>query len=235
MHLCSRQLRDINDSDILNNGLYRKCNVYKGGGGYDKFPLIYKQRIGNLDVHNQFVVQLRGCPLRCPYCYVTLDGVLTGECDYVNTEKLVTDFDNSGCSVFHLMGGAPALYIDHWPELLNQLNGKVFHSDLLLLEGEYKKDTLSKLSPYSNSLYAVSIKGYTEEEFYRNTGVRFNRELFHKNLALIIEQNLPFYFTYTGMENSSIEAFSEYVIQNFGESYLKDSFSIDIIHYNALD
>ena len=33
--LCKKQLLEVTPSDILNDGLYRKCNVYKSGGGYD--------------------------------------------------------------------------------------------------------------------------------------------------------------------------------------------------------
>ena len=48
--LCEAQLMDVNPLDILNNGLYRKCNTYKGGGGYDKFPEIYNAKIGRAHV-----------------------------------------------------------------------------------------------------------------------------------------------------------------------------------------
>lgn len=43
MYLCDKQLRDVNPSDIIKNGLYRRCDTYKGGGGYDKFSDIYKK------------------------------------------------------------------------------------------------------------------------------------------------------------------------------------------------
>lgn len=39
--ICDKQMKDVNPSDVLNDGLYRKCDVYKGGGGYDMFPSIY--------------------------------------------------------------------------------------------------------------------------------------------------------------------------------------------------
>ena len=38
----------------------------------------------------------------------------------------------SKLDVFHLMGGAPALYIEHWIEILEKLPENIpFHSDLL--------------------------------------------------------------------------------------------------------
>ena len=84
--LCKKQLLDINLNDILENGLYRLCNTYKGGGGYDKFPVIYEKRYGINPGGNQFVVQLYGCPLKCSYCYVTINGIW-GDPIYVTTEN----------------------------------------------------------------------------------------------------------------------------------------------------
>lgn len=64
MRLCPAQLLDINHADILEGGLYRKCNTYKGGGGYDQFPAIYQRRFGPTPgLNNQFVVQLKAA--RC--------------------------------------------------------------------------------------------------------------------------------------------------------------------------
>lgn len=237
MHLCDRQLRDINHKDILNNGLYRKCDTYKGGGGYDKFSNIYKIRTGQDSNYNeQFVVQLKGCPLRCPYCYVTVDGVHNGTYSLISTEQLVKDFNNSKLPVFHLMGGAPALYINYWKEILERLDKQtVFHSDLLLVEGEYPKDIIENLASYKNSLYAVSIKGYNAAEFRKNTNVELNEGLFWRNFDMIVDCGLPFYLTYTGMTKQSIESIKEIIIKRYGtEQILDDSFSIDIIKYEAL-
>lgn len=237
MHLCERQLRDVNESDILNGGLYRRCNTYKGGGGYDKFPDIFVRRTGKDGALNeQFVVQLKGCPLRCPYCYVTLDGVHTGKMSEVETDKLIEDFHASKLPVFHLMGGAPALYIDHWKKILERLDEKiVFHSDLLLLEGYYKEDTIRRLAKYKNALSAVSIKGSTDEEFKKNTGVNFNEDMFWKNLDMIVDNNLPVYLTFTGMEADSVNRFKEKVIRRYkSDDILKDSFAIGLVEYNAL-
>jgi hypothetical protein len=32
------QLLDVRPEDILNDGHFRRCNTYRGGGGYDQFP-----------------------------------------------------------------------------------------------------------------------------------------------------------------------------------------------------
>lgn len=230
--LCKAQLQDVNQSDILNEGLYRKCNTYKGGGGYDKFPDIFNKRFGcnRTDLHNQFVVQVKGCPLHCPYCYVTDAGV-NGKSVQVSSKKMANDFRSSGCSVFHLMGGAPALYLEKWPDLQKELNGAIFHSDFLCLEGEYDESVLSELSQYENSLYAISIKGYTEEEFERNTATKYNKALFERNLERLAKVGLYCYFTFTGMTPENIQKFKD---EHKGY-YFDDSFAIDIIHYNAID
>lgn len=208
MHLCDRQLMDINPKDILNNGLYRRCDAYRDGG-YDKFPNIYKTRTGqNGNYNEQFVVQLKGCTLRCPYCYVTADGVHNGVYSLVSTEQLIKDFYNSALPVFHLMGGAPAIYIDYWKEILERLDiSIVFHSDLLLVEGKYSGDMVKDLSSYKNSLYAVSIKGGNADEFKKNTGVVLNKSLFWGNFDTVVDCGLPFYLTYTGMTDQSVEFF----------------------------
>ena len=229
--LCRAQLMDVNPRDVLNGGLYRRCNTYKGGGGYDKFPEIYRRRFGDTEtkLNDQFVVQLQGCPLECPYCYVTAEGVL-GECQRVSTEELVRDFEESKCGVFHLMGGAPALWLEEWPELLGKLDG-VFHSDFLGVEGEYSEKTLEKISKYKQALYAISVKGATPEEFKRNTGTEWKRELFERNLERLRKAGLECYFTFTGMPEESIERFKK----EHPQWDYTDSFGIELVHYKALD
>ena len=233
--LCDRQLRDINPTDVLNGGLYRKCSVYKGGGGYDRFPYICESRLG-YQYGAQFVVQVYGCPLKCPYCYVTPDGV-HGEYVNVSTDKLLVDFESSGQDVFHLMGGAPAIYMDLWAGIIDNLrDGVVFHSDLLLVEGEYDVGTLTRIAK-PNALYAVSIKGIGEG-FKRNTGVDMDEkmgEMFWGNLWAVVECGLNFYFTFTGMSAEEIADFKRLCLEfGYDGSIFKDSFPIQIINYEAL-
>ena len=233
MPLCKAQLLDVNPNDILEGGLYRKCNTYKGGGGYDQFPAIYEQRVRPTpDLHNQFVVQLKGCPLRCPYCYVTEEGVSTGSSVQVSSKDMAASFYRSGCAVFHLMGGAPALQLRKWPDLLDQLHGEPFHSDFLLLEGEYDIGLLREIAQYKNALYAVSIKGGTPEEFWVNTNAVLDEQLFEQNLETILVSGLNIYFTFTGMAQGSIESFK----RKYGPlTSFEDSFAIDLVHYKAMD
>lgn len=248
--LCERQLRDVNPADILDDGLYRKCNTYKSGGGYDRFNSIYQKRFNTTeDFSNQFVVQLYGCPLRCPYCYVTEDGVF-GKYTELYTETLIQDFEKSGCGVFHLMGGAPAIYLEQWHEILWDLdilsrkNNRVypFHSDFLLMEGTYDSDILKELAKYKNSLYAVSIKGATKVDFVKKTAYpnpnSLNWDLLFSNLRLLHDCGINYYLTFTGMSKAEIDSFCLQMKIKFGSTMtadmLKDSFGINLVEYDAL-
>lgn len=246
--ICDRQLRDINEEDIMydfhGNRLYRRCDTYKGGGGYDRFESIWRSRNCNTQCwcRDQFVVQLNGCPLSCPYCYVTPDGTHSKDVAYTNTEDLVGAFIRSRLPVFHLMGGAPAMYIDHWIDLIKKLDNRgIFHSDLLLIEHEYSEKTMNTLSwsQYSdNALYAVSIKGKDAEQFYRNTGTKLDSKLLYFNLMTLARYEIPFYITFTGMSDADIEEWTDRLSLYFGpndiEWIMRDSFAIQIRDYEAL-
>ena len=214
--LCDAQLKDVRPEDILSNGLYRKCDVYRGGGGYDKFPIIYKQRKFKDLNPVQFVVQLKGCPLKCPYCYVTNKGVF-GEATEVSTGDLLNAYEDSGLEVFHMMGGAPALYIEHWKKIASSV--EVFHSDLLLIEKVYQWDWVNNLP----GLHAVSVK-----ESYLYSITQMN--LFWRNLDTICDASISWYFTFTG----NCDDMKEKLIKRYGSGILGYSFDIEIKKYEAL-
>lgn len=235
--LCDRQLRDINPSDIQCNGVYRTCSTYHAGGGYDKFPKVFCEfypEYRTTEVGKQFVVQLQGCPLKCPYCYVTDDGILSVSLQ-IPTNVLVDNFyevfAKTSAAVFHLMGGAPALYIEHWPELLEALKGMPFHSDLLLCEKPYSEDLLKDLSTFHHTLYAVSIKKPSFSELQTIARSPLSREVFEDNIKKLISSKLPFYITFTGMNNLEISAF--YTAYPQLKPYRAMAFPI--IPYKALD
>lgn len=235
--MCERQRRDIDPADLLKNNLYRRCRTYKSGGGYDQFPAIYAKRKGisaeGLD--NQFVAQVYGCSMRCPYCYVTPQGVF-GNVICVSTETMVQDFRDSGCSVFHLMGGAPALYLHMWPELLSVLDGAPFHSDFILNERLYDTAVLKKISQYKNALYAVSIKGCSEAQYRERTGVVVDMQKLFTNLSKLIDNDIDFYLTFTGMTDEEVTKWTILAQESIGAgSYLQDAFSIAIRDYKALE
>lgn len=232
--ICDKQRRDIKKENILEDGLYRTCDVYKGGGGYDKFPEICNKRLG-YNYSHQFVVQLFGCPLKCPYCYVTREGIF-GEYRNISSKRILESFKKSNQDIFHLMGGAPALYLEDWSLIIDELDkNKIFHSDLLLVEKEYSNGILRKINK-NNTLYAVSIKGFGDD-YEENTGVEFNEILFWKNLNKVIENKLNFYFTYTNMSDENIQEFKNMCKENLNHyniSIFENEFKIDLVLYEAL-
>lgn len=240
--LSKGQLMDVREDDILNDGLFRKCSNYRGGGGYDQFPYICESRLGK-KFSEQFIAQLFGCNLDCPYCYVTRAGVWGGW-EEQTTEQLVDAFKESKQEVFHLMGGAPALYIQDWAELIRLLEEKcpsaIFHSDIMLTEKAYNYTWLTDIAIAGErtSLFAVDIKGLDQEEHLTNTRKPFLEERFWSNLQKVEEAGLNYYFTFTNVKPENIEDFWKRCGDLFGPAYLDfhrhDAFSIDLIDYDAL-
>lgn len=235
-----RQLQDVTPNDIV--GDFRICKTYKSGGGYDQFPKIVTKRrivtpdmLGTRDI--QFVVQLRGCHLRCPYCYVTRDGVYGVTKRYSST-ALASQFYKAlhehMCGVFHLMGGAPALYLAKWPELMDQVGDEVlFHSDLMLTESYYTVQEIEAINR-PNALYAINIKGVTSKDYYENTGKTIDWKMFWHNFCIIRLVGLNFYVTFTAPDPLMLPPFKQELIKRFGEQVLEDSFIINLKQYEAL-
>jgi uncharacterized Fe-S cluster-containing radical SAM superfamily protein len=233
-----RQLKDVREEDLFRD--FRICNTYRGGGGYDQFPYIAEKRgltkdlIG--DVGKQFVVQLYGCHLACPYCYVTQDGIFGEYKNYTSAQLSLASFDawvEHDAGVFHLMGGAPALYHQQWHELLDVLDpNTIFHSDLLLTEKPYELNTL-RMANRKNALYAVNIKG-TPKTHYKNTGRKLDEKLFWSNLDKVVESGMNFYIT-TTKPDFDTPSFLESIDDRYPEkNILEDSFFINLINYEAL-
>ena len=239
-----RQLKDVREEDIFHD--FRICDTYRGGGGYDQFPEIVMKRFGPWrmeklrgNIAKQFVVQLRGCHLNCPYCYVTEDGVKGRVRKYTSGQLVMQEFlrvyGKHRCGVFHLMGGAPALYINHWHKILDILPDIfLFHSDMLLTEKPYP--SLRKITR-PNAVYAINIKGVTSEDYYRNTGKELDWDLFWYNLDCVSHSVIEFYFTFTNPDKRHLKEFKSKIIERYGcwgLSALRDSFVIDLIEYDAL-
>jgi organic radical activating enzyme len=231
-----RQLRDVRQEDLF--GDFRLCETYRGGGGYDRFPKIYKKRtssaIEEADISKQFVVQLYGCPLDCPYCYVTRDGVFGHYIEY-STDEIIKAFEASNTKVFHLMGGAPGLYVENWWQIVEQLpDYAIFHSDLLLVEKYYKKEWFERICK-SNVLLAVDIKGVTSEDFLRNTRRHLDWGQLIHNMEIVVESGISFYITFTNpIDQLDLNIFKWTFESLFGKKVLNDSYVIDLVEYEAL-
>ena len=233
--LCEEQLLDIDPEDVLPGGVFRICDVYKSGGGYDKFPQIYERRYGRKTNPKQFIVQLYGCHLACPYCYVTRNGIWG---DYVEftSDKLVQEMLKTKCDVFHLMGGSPELYIEFWPELIDRLanyGNFIFHSDLTLTYKRLNRPLLKALAE-DNCLYAVNVKGVTPKDYERNTGRKFDSSMFWLNLWDLKMAKVPFYITFTNPDMEHYQEFVDHIERAYGKELLEDSFIIDLIDYKAV-
>lgn len=234
-----RQLFDVHKEDIFGN--YRICDTYRGGGGYDQLPKIIKRREinknkQNNDTEKQFVVQLYGCHLRCPYCYVTKDGIF-GKYVEVDTNEMLFWFSKAmlerRTGVFHLMGGSPALYLDKWPLILEKFPKKaIFHSDLLLSERVYKIEELVNVKA-DNAIYAVNIKGTTDINYKMNTGQDPNWVMMWGNLDRILRSGINFYITFTNPDNHLIKT-KRFIKEYFGPEVLEDSFVINLVEYDAI-
>jgi hypothetical protein len=233
--LCEKQLLDVSKKDIIADGVFRLCDVYKSGGGYDKFPQIYERRYGVKTKPKQFVVQLYGCHLACPYCYVTQKGIWGDYIEFTSKE-LVEEFIKHDCDVFHLMGGSPEMYIEFWPELIDMLANYgqyIFHSDLTLTHHSLNRYLLQAISQ-ERCLYAVNVKGVTPEDYKRNTNREFNSSMFWLNLYHMCVAKVPFYMTFTNPDIGNYGKFINHIINTLGYEALKDSFIIDLIEYDAL-
>ena len=237
--LSKGQLLDVRPEDVLDGGLYRRCDTYRGGGGYDQFPKIASERLGDFaeDYRHQFVVQLRGCNLDCPYCYVTRAGVW-GDAVRVSTGDLVDAFRRSGAQVFHLMGGAPALQMRRWSELLDELGDDVpFHSDLLLTESDYDPAVLEAVAR-PLALYAIDVKGLTSEDWLRNTRKPLNKKRFWRNWRLVQDSGVQAYVTFTNVSplQGDVGEFISDMRRHGIDIYrwCRDWFEIDLVEYDAL-
>lgn len=239
--LSKGQLLDVRPEDILVNGVFRKCDTYRGGGGYDLFPSLANKFFGESTHNLQFIVQLFGCNLDCPYCYVTRAGVWGKPIKFTSRE-LVGHFNESPCTVFHLMGGAPALCLPQWEGLLETLTLEskksrwLFHSDLMLTERLYSKKLLCSVN-HARALYAVNIKGVIPETFKINTRKKMDEKLFWKNLELVQASHINYYFTFTNLSDEEIKLFWSIFKSKFGwklmEIKRETASSIDLKDYIA--
>ncbi len=241
MPMSKGQLLDIAPKDLLCEGTFRLCETYKGGGGYDRFPYIASRKLGgHPDAYSiQFIVQLKGCNLDCPYCYVTRAGIW-GEHVNKTSNELVDAFIESGAQVFHLMGGAPALQLQQWPELIGILFKKcpnaIFHSDFMLTEKtHYRSENLRDLNGH-RCLYAINIKGLTQKAWLSNTRKPLDEAVFWANWLAIQKSGVSAYVTFTGVLRSDLDTFWQKAEKNSIDVNLwaKESFVIDLIEYEAV-
>jgi hypothetical protein len=144
-------------------------------------------------------------------------------------------FIESEQEVFHLMGGAPAIYLNDWPQLFGCLPASVmFHSDFLLTEGLYSLPTLQNLAKFRDyCLFAVDIKGVTPADYEKNTRKPLKEDLFWRNLDRLVATGIDFYITFTNPDMNYYDEFCEKLITRAGSKVMEDAFTIPLIDYDA--
>lgn len=265
--ICEKQLLNIREEDLVFvNGvpLARTCRIDSAGGGYDQFRDIFLARFGFDTGPDHFITQLYGCTHECPWCYITIDGiwgdaVQLKASDIVNLVHSVNEKRKAAGSVYdartdtmqeqpliqvlHLMGGAPALYLNSWPALYHKIlkADLVFHGDFLLDEGLYNIHVLKCLvgmckeyQELCSIYYDIPFKSGQLHSVSLKPGAPLSR-LQLANLKALHASGLPFYIAFTGMQEEEIQVRKEQVIAaGITEEVFNDSFSINPKHYKSL-
>ena len=207
---------------VLFDDFARICTVVKKRRSYDFRGDFAPYRMAVMfggswkSYNHHFIVQVAGCRLRCPYCYV--DNLKT-DCNF-NADDLVEKFISFKAmarqklrvdvNVFHFMGGMPGKYPEFWLELRESLDKHglkkvILFSDVVLLEDHFFKN-----SPW-NYLYNLQLhhfvltgclKGTNPKNFKENTGF----DLFEESLVELdhYSRRHQFYLTLIGFEQKDL-------------------------------
>lgn len=191
-------------------------------------------------------MQLKGCPLKCVYCYVDDEGIHGQQMDIeipdlIRTAKEITSTDRR-LHVFHLMGGAPALHIRRWSDVAKAMTESgmtdvVFHSDIVLAEPTLVKDfvpALQKLTAYPKHLIAICIKGVTEENFHENIGTTaFSLRESLENLRKVVHTGINYYLTLVNPEPSALPSFLVRLSEMIGQENARRIQLLQVKPYNV--
>lgn len=179
------QRKDIEDSSgiVLYDDYARICTVVKPNGGIgDRSPYRMAEMFGGewQDYNNQYVIQVAGCPLDCPYCYV--DNL--EEDTYWTAVSVVENFlafrwqfraeYHESLKVLHFMGGAPGIYCAFWPELraemdLCGLENVILFTNVILVEWRLRGVLPWHFMTLHNFVVEGCLKGTSRKNFIRNT------------------------------------------------------------------
>ena len=206
------QRKDIENDRALGgivcyDNFARVCTVHTGSHRDigDSSPFRMAEMFGGewQDYNHHFVIQLSGCLLDCPYCYVdnlekdtSFSAISMVELYKAIRREALTNFGVS-IKVLHVMGGAPAVYCEFWPELREELDSQgydnvVIFSNVILVEA------IAGVEPWLHMnlprfIVEGCLKGTNRENFKQNT----NRDLFVL-AKLSLKEYLPlenFYLT----------------------------------------
>lgn len=165
----------------------RVCTVFTGTRRDigDRSPFRMAEMFGGSwqDYNHHFVIQLAGCPLDCPYCYVDNLGEDThfSEISLVELYKTIrfealTKF-KAHVKVLHVMGGAPAVYCEFWPKLRMELDALgpygedvIIFSNVILVENWVYGVEPWRYMNIENFIVEGCLKGTNRRNFMDNTG-----------------------------------------------------------------
>jgi uncharacterized Fe-S cluster-containing radical SAM superfamily protein len=159
----------------------RICTVIKQPESKDERGDKSPFRMANLfggnwqDYNNHFIVQVSGCPLSCPYCYV--DNLKPDR--FYTSKELVNKFIHfkkqfNNINVFHLMGGAPGVFCSVWPDLRSELDlsgstDVILFSDVIFVEEFFFNKKPWDFLNIKNFLLTGCLKGTNRKNFFDNT------------------------------------------------------------------
>ncbi len=244
------QKTDIRDEHRL--GYFRICASFKDikrQKGFDRFPHFAVNLFGKTLEHWNYhlIVQLRGCPLKCPFCYVDDEGLRILPPHNLPIKDLVLQAKSiiakdKRLHVFHLMGGAPAMYVNSWDKILNIMNENkmsdiIFHSDIVLVEPDIVPGfftSLRKTAKHPNHLIAICIKGINEKNLIENSGVKNLIYIkYINNLRKVIDTGINFYLTLVNPDINDLPVFLDYLIKEYGSGITNKIQLLQIKTYNV--
>ena len=174
------QMVDVLKAGRFQNGFARVCKVIESPNWHgDKSPLHLNKLFGHpwryYDTH--MVVQVAGCSLRCPFCYV--DNLKK---DYLCSEHDIVEWflmfkeKYPEINVLHICGGLPARYPSFWGVLRDALDERglqetIILSDTVFLENWFYDEHPWEHMDINNFALVGCLKGTTKENFIENTTI----------------------------------------------------------------
>lgn len=204
---------------VFYDDVVRICTVVKDKKAHDnrgdKSPFRMAKIFGGnwQDYNNHFIVQVAGCPLKCPYCYVDnlkADLLMTAKelvSRFIKFKKETEPKFNIKLKVLHFMGGAPAIYCEFWKELRNSLDKKglkdiILFSDVILVENYFFKNKPWKFLKLHHFILTGCLKGTNKDNFIKNTGYDLFQQSLKELKNYLSAKN--FYLTLIGFDAKNL-------------------------------
>jgi pyruvate-formate lyase-activating enzyme len=163
---------------------------------------------GTWNDHNApFMIQVAGCNMRCPYCFVPAS-LKANEGEYFSADEIVQmrDENEPEKRTIRISGGEPFLapqFISSMGETLAERNNTFLWVDTNLIGNKYA-DVVSSLYYYLDKRFGVCacFKGFDEETYSISSGIDGSIEKQWKNAETIYNtmkdeqmmENPPFFF-----------------------------------------